>query len=226
MTSTDRTEEWNLAYRNKNNFVFYPHEEVIRFINKYVIKRTGYRDFLPFLDKRKMLDLGCGIGRHVFYGLENQIDSYGIDLSEEAINTAKNIAGELKVSNIDKRFIVGDIRQMPWADKEFNLVISHGVLDSMPFSIAREGLFELHRITCNETYFYCDLVTTEGRDVPVEEIIETEHEKGTIQSYFTEEKIESLIEGLFEIKEIIVVDRRNISLSKTDSRYHLVLKKL
>ena len=40
----------------------------------------------------KMLDLGCGIGRHVIYGNENNIDTYGFDLSQEAINYAQEFA--------------------------------------------------------------------------------------------------------------------------------------
>ena len=32
---------WNDAYENRGNILFYPHEEIVRFINKFIRKRTG-----------------------------------------------------------------------------------------------------------------------------------------------------------------------------------------
>lgn len=34
-------DKWEESYRRKENFVFYPHEELIRFVSKYIRKRTG-----------------------------------------------------------------------------------------------------------------------------------------------------------------------------------------
>jgi hypothetical protein len=32
--------EWDIFFSNKDNFLFYPHEEIVRFINRFVIKRV------------------------------------------------------------------------------------------------------------------------------------------------------------------------------------------
>lgn len=37
--------EWNSSYENRDNFVFYPHEEIIRFVSKYIRKRVGLDEF-------------------------------------------------------------------------------------------------------------------------------------------------------------------------------------
>lgn len=37
--------EWDDSYRNRDNFMFYPHEEVVRFISKYIRKRIGFNEF-------------------------------------------------------------------------------------------------------------------------------------------------------------------------------------
>ena len=42
---TLRQDKWNEAYERRGNILFYPHEEIVRFINKYVRKRTGISDF-------------------------------------------------------------------------------------------------------------------------------------------------------------------------------------
>ena len=84
-----KCEEWNDSYRNKDNFVFYPHEEVIRFVSKYIKKKTGLEEFQIVSSMERALDLGCGIGRHGIYLDEMNFEVYGIDLSEEAIQIAK-----------------------------------------------------------------------------------------------------------------------------------------
>ena len=46
---TLRQDKWNEAYERRGNILFYPHEEIVRFINKYVRKRTGISDFSDVL---------------------------------------------------------------------------------------------------------------------------------------------------------------------------------
>ena len=38
--------EWNKSYVNINNFLFYPDDEVIRFMSKYIRKIIGLNKFL------------------------------------------------------------------------------------------------------------------------------------------------------------------------------------
>jgi hypothetical protein len=44
--SDNQMQEWDSAYQNKDNFVFYPHEEIIRFVSKFIRKRTGRNEFI------------------------------------------------------------------------------------------------------------------------------------------------------------------------------------
>ena len=136
----DKSNKWNESYQRNENYLFYPNEEIIRFFSKYIVKKKGNKLFDFIIESPRMLDLGCGVGRHVFYGIDNNVDSYGIDLSADAIVKAKLLAAEKGISNINKRFVVGDIRHMEWEKDYFNVVVSHGVLDSMPFDIARDGV--------------------------------------------------------------------------------------
>jgi hypothetical protein len=41
---TDKA-EWDRSYENRDNFVFYPHEEVIRFVSRFIRKRIGLDEF-------------------------------------------------------------------------------------------------------------------------------------------------------------------------------------
>jgi len=113
------------------------------------------------------------------------------------------------------------VRALPWPDGFFDIAVSHGVLDSMPFAIAREGLAEVHRVLKSGALFYCDLIG--GGDH--EEIIETEHEKDTVQSFFDAAKIERLIAAKFVIVERIRVDRTDTLSGGVHSRWHLALRR-
>ena len=64
------------------------------------LKKTGLDSFevsqhlanlrVLLIHAYKVLDLGCGIGRHVKYAYEMQLDAYGIDLSDTAISIARS----------------------------------------------------------------------------------------------------------------------------------------
>ena len=45
----------------------------------------------------------------------------------------------------DATFVQSDARKLPWPDGFFTHAVSHGVLDSMPFEIARDACRELAR---------------------------------------------------------------------------------
>jgi SAM-dependent methyltransferase len=229
----DKKAEWNRSYENHNNFLFYPNEEVIRFVSKFIRKRIGLnesRDVAPERTTGRMLDLGCGIGRHIIYAHDLGIDVYGIDLSDEAIRVARMWAHMKGMATPEDRIVQGDIQKLKWADGFFLFAVSHGVLDSMPFEIARSACIELSRVMSSGGLFYCDVISGDdsyhAREFSGEEVITTEHEQGTIQLYFNLTKIQSMIAGVFEINECILVRRENVLSGGYTSRYHLILRKI
>jgi SAM-dependent methyltransferase len=226
-------QEWNKSYQNRDNFVFYPHEEVIRFVSKFVRKRVGlteFRDVAPGQAAGRVLDLGCGIGRHVIYCHEMGLEAYGVDLSDEAVKVAVAWALEKGVADPQDRIRQGDIRRLPWDDGFFRYAVSHGVLDSMPFDIARAACVELARVMSVGGLFYCDLISGDdsrhAREFNGEEVVTMAHENGTVQLYFNLAKILSMIEGVFEIEECNLIRREDVLRGGFGSRYHLVLKRI
>lgn len=226
----DLKDKWENSYSNGDNFLFYPSEEVIRFVSRHITKRTGINSFsiLHSLSRTaKILDLGCGIGRHVKYCLKMGLDAYGIDFSETAISFAKRIISEELPIDIEKNIKQGDIRHLPWADGFFDYAISHGVLDSMPYSIAREGCTELARVIQRGGLFYCDLISGDDSNhspsFSGEETVETDHERDTIQLYYNDKLIQELFGGFFEIVEHKLIRHQDILAGTHRSRHHLVL---
>lgn len=225
-----KEKEWNNSYKNRDNFVFYPHEEVIRFVSKYIRKKVGIDEFVKLKDMNRCLDLGCGIGRHVIYLDDMKFEAYGIDLSEEAVKFAKKWCDSLDKCELKDRFTVGSITHMPYKDNFFDFVVSHGVLDSMNFDIAREAILEMYRVMKKDGMIYFDVVSgcdyEHYREYDGEEIVETQHESGTVQSYFNWNKINLLLKDKFKIKEAILVQRESVINQSKNSRYHIIAEKI
>ncbi len=221
----NRRSAWETSYEKKQNFVFYPDEEMVRFISRHLRKRTGFESFddkRPNAAGLKMLDVGCGIGRHMMMGLDFGFEPYGFDLSETAIETARAWLARRGVENPQDRAKQADARDLPWPDAFFDFAVSHGVLDSMPFDIAVAGMAEVRRVLKPDALFYCDLIGGGAH----EEIIETDHEKDTLQSFFTEEKIGRLIDGTFALVDRVRVVRTDTLSGHVHSRWHLALRRI
>jgi len=224
--------EWEDSYSNRDNYLFHPHEEVIRFVSKYIRKRVDlskFRDVTPVSGPRRVLDLGCGIGRHVMYCHDMGLEAYGVDLAETAIEAAAEWAVSRGSNELTPRLLQSDASSLPWEDGYFQYAVSHGVLDSMPFNLARAVSTELARVMAPRGIFYCDLVSGDdsrhAREFSGEEIVATAHEKGTVQLYFNLSLIRSLFDGLFDITECNLIRREDVISGGYTARYHLVLQK-
>lgn len=97
-------------------------------------------------NSKRILDAGCGAGRNLTYFLKNGFDVYAIEKNHDAIERVKNLAGELAPQLSRENFKLGAVENIPFADKEFDIVISNAVLhfatseqhfDEMLFSMWR-----------------------------------------------------------------------------------------
>jgi SAM-dependent methyltransferase len=224
--------EWEQSYQRRENYLFWPHEEVIRFFSRYIRKRIGLREFRDVSSKRepRVLDLGCGIGRHVIFAFHMGCEPYGVDLSAFAVAEAIRWASEEGLPDASSRIVQSDLRQLPWPNDYFDFAVSHGVLDSMRFEVARAAVAELARVTVPGGLFYCDLISGESSEHPPgfsgEVVVQTTHESGTTQSYFDADKIERLSAGCFRVIDGVLIRRTQVETGEYKSRYHLVLRRI
>lgn len=163
------------------------------------------------------------------------IKTKGIDISQVAINEAKKLYTSLSVRQnlAPVEFQTYDGEQIPFDDNSFDFSVSYGVLDSLPFELAKKLVKEIERVS--KTYFFVSLIgedSTSGFSNITERIFTDEvevleaHEKGTIQSFFDYEKIQNLFANtLFEIIWAEKKTSFNLLNHSTQSRYYIVLKK-
>ena len=69
----DLSSIWDESYLRLENHVFYPCEEIVRFVSRHLRRRVGLDkiiDVLPNAEGSRVIDIGCGIGRNILFGTE------------------------------------------------------------------------------------------------------------------------------------------------------------
>lgn len=222
--------QWNLSYKRGGNICFYPHEEIVRFINKYVRKRDGINHYYNIMDLKEKewnsfasLDVGCGVGRHVRFLEDFGLNPVGIDLSDRAIAMGKEWFSSLGRNDLKEKLMVGSVDELPFEDNSFWICVSHGTLDSMPRETAEKGFKEILRVIKPNGLIYLDLIMDlKGGDK--EEIVNFGYEKGTVQSYFTIDGIKKLIGSQVEAVDFKIITWADREEIETNRRAHIVLK--
>ena len=75
---------------------------------------------------KKVLDAGCGIGRHAYYAAHYGAEVWAVDISDAVEVAAKNNQGT------GVRVIQADLNHLPFREESFDLVYSMGVLHHLP----------------------------------------------------------------------------------------------
>jgi len=99
-------------------------------------------DFLESCRGRKVLEVGCGIGKDARFLTENGIDYTGLDYSFRSLGLAHKHFG---YAGLRPRFVNGDAVALPFRDNSFGQVISIGVIHHIVGT--PEACRELVRVT-------------------------------------------------------------------------------
>jgi SAM-dependent methyltransferase len=227
-----KKQAWDESYGRRENHVFYPSDELVRFVSRHIRRRKGideFHDVVPGALGSKVLDVGCGIGRSLIFGTQMGLLMYGTDLSEKAVGVAREWLGRVVGHAVNDRVLSGDVRELPWDAGFFDHAMSDSVLDSMPFQVAQAGMSEVARVVRKGGYFYCSLISGDetGRDPEFcgEVLVTSTHEQDTIQSYFNKTKIRRLIEPMFEIIDCSLHQVRNQTHGTHHGRWHVVARR-
>jgi len=223
-----RTNAWENSYSRKENFIFYPKEEVIKFLSRHIKKRVGLNEFIPVLksnSKLKGLDLGCGIGRQTILFEEFNIEGYGADISSVALKEADKLANFFGY-DLTGRFVKLTELALPFDNNFFDFAIADSVLDSMNFGFAQKYMKELNRTV--KHFVYLNVICGDSVNSNFSEDVEVTsvHESGTIQSYYTIEKLKQLIINTdFNIHSLQKIAIESLNNQSKNVRFHVVLKK-
>lgn len=142
------------------------------------------RDIVPFLNKNaKILDVGCGDGRHTLYlaSLGFHVDAF--DISENGIKKIEHLK---EVNNFDINTSVCDVLDFDFKDR-YDLIIIHGVLQF----IEREKqpkIIELLKKWTNNNGYHIIALFTDGEPVPddLKDVMVGVFKEGEIKDYYND----------------------------------------
>lgn len=93
---------------------------------------------------QKLTDIGCGTGRFLQVAAENKLETYGLDISDEAVKVSLQNSPSSKI-------VQGSGENLPWPDNNFDYVTCLGSLEH--FDHPDIGLKEIIRVAKDEAKF-------------------------------------------------------------------------
>lgn len=134
---------------------------------------VGLVPLLHTIDTKRVLDLGCGAGRHVVFLAREGFEVVGQDASKGALHLARK---SLRENGLEAELVERDMEELPYPDASFEAVISvlaiyHNRLEGLERSIA-----EARRVLKPGGYFLVWLLSRKEYDqevdLPGAEVIE------------------------------------------------------
>lgn len=98
----------------------------------WLTTKRVYRNNQKIFIQGKVLDLGCGQGRHTIFCAEQGYEAYGIDYVERAIEEAKEKARKKHLTNA--HFKVNDVLNLDFPENYFDIIIDWSTLDHIKYT--------------------------------------------------------------------------------------------
>jgi len=153
----------------------------------------------------KILDLGCGVGRHTIYFSSIGYDVSALDISEEAVRSTNEW---LKEEGLEAQVEQGKMTELPYPDNNFDLVIAFNVIYHAYKHDVIKTISEISRVLKPGGFLFLTLLTKDlnipfyGEGIVDEQtIIKLEEpEKGIPHFFFKLEDVFEFFKG-FEFKD-------------------------
>ncbi|MGA2461294.1 MAG: class I SAM-dependent methyltransferase [Candidatus Bathyarchaeia archaeon] len=198
-------EKWDEIYTKRFGGMWYPDEGLVRFVARSLRRRVGVDAYEEKRPVGKVLDAGCGHGRHLVFFAEQGFEIYGADISKDGLQVAR---AWLRKRGLTAYLQAGDLTKLPFRPETFDVVVSYGVLDHIHAGQAVEAMHEFGRVCTKGAYVYVTLRSTEdceyGRGEKTERntfVLQEGYEKGLIQHFYDLQDLSELLKG-FRVLDI------------------------
>lgn len=209
--------EWDQILQRKDYRPTSPDEIVVNFVS-IIEKRNA----------KKVLDLGCGAGRHVNYLAKNGFEAFGVDISETGLKLTKK---RLRKVKLEAAMVKSDMKFLPFIGSCFDAAVCVNTIYHQRLKEIKEAVSELHRVLKKKglllTNFHSKRSGKYGKGVEVEENTfagETGPEKGVLHHFVDENEIHKLFKD-FRLVDLETREKME-STNYRRSRYNLVSEKI
>lgn len=124
--------DWDRAYKKEGEI----QSDVLAFVE-------GTASRLLKEGAKRVLDLGCGTGRHTVFLSSKGFDVYGIDISKNALEITMK---KLEENGLEAKLSVGDMSSLGFDDGFFDAVVSTYVIHHAKLGVIRKVISEVARV--------------------------------------------------------------------------------
>jgi ubiquinone/menaquinone biosynthesis C-methylase UbiE len=181
--------EWNQILRED----WYSREEPDEAVSEFaaLLKKKGKHV--------RVLDLGCGAGRHLVYMARQGFEAHGVDSSETGLDlTRKRLEGQ----KLKAYLVKSDMTTLPYVDSCFDAVICLHTVYHQKLAGIQETISEINRVLRKRGYLLMNFLSKRtysyGKGVKVEESTFMEDEgveKGILHHFADKGEIERLLKN-------------------------------
>jgi ubiquinone/menaquinone biosynthesis C-methylase UbiE len=150
--------QWNRIFKEQGKVFLKPQEDIPRIVKLF--KKKGVK---------KILDLGCGSGRHTVYLAKHGFEVYGIDIALKGIKITKDwlkkekSRANLKVGNIYKK--------LPYPNNFFDALISTQTLHHNTINNIRKLIKEIERVLRDDGFLFITVIRKGSKkEIPKEKM--------------------------------------------------------
>jgi len=208
--------KWNRILLRKEYAKEEPAEIVVDFAS--ILKKVG---------ARRILDVGCGAGRHLVYLARRGFEPYGVDIALTGLRMAK---GRLKKHGLMAEMVKADMKAMPYADGCFDAALSIATVYHQRKAQIQETISEIYRVLKRGGLFLADFHSKRsgryGKGIKVEEdtFMDVDGpEKGVLHHFLDEQGLLRMLKN-FEI--ISLKTDEKLTNNYLRSRIYVIAKKL
>lgn len=183
--------QWDDIFRDKRYTELPPADEVIAFLPQ-----------LAEAPGRRVLDHGCGAGRHAVLLASEGYDVFGVDISPRGCELTSE---RLRDARLKGQITVGDMKALPYDDNSFDAVLSRGVITHGRREEVHAALREIEGVLRPGALMLCTFISTRSSLMgsgsaidPRTWICDDELERGVVHYFMTREDVRAATAASFE----------------------------
>ena len=123
--------------------------------------RDSIKALVPLFKKekvKKVLDLGCGTGRHTIFLAQQGFLTIGSDNSQSALDITQSIAKEAGIENI--LLLQNDMTSIPCPNEHFDAIVCYDVIQHGLLKDTKKSIDEMKRVLKKNGLIFVGAVST------------------------------------------------------------------